>query len=90
MALLNFLYISLFANQSTRKMFFRVHILYIDECSAVYGVDEETRLRNIQFIVDTCQRYKFTYTIVPLEQVFDIDIREVPALDMRVADEALA
>jgi hypothetical protein len=71
-------------------MFFRVHILYIDECSGVYGVNEETRLKNIQFIIETCQRYKFTYTIVPLERVFDIDIEAVAALDMRVADEAVA
>lgn len=90
MALLNLLYISLFANQSTRKMFFRVHILYIDECGAVYGVDEETRQRNIQFIVETCQRYKFTFTIVPIESVYDIDIDRVPLLDMRVADAEAA
>jgi hypothetical protein len=41
MAMLNMLYFSLFGNQSNRKMFFRVHILYIDECRSVYGHDEE-------------------------------------------------
>ena len=43
MALLNMLYHSLFGNQSQRKMFFKVHILYIDETCAVYGDDEAKR-----------------------------------------------
>lgn len=69
-------------------MFFRVHILYIDEGAAVYSHDEETRERNLTFIRETCEKYKFTYTIVPLERVFDIDIGSLSTLDMRVADDA--
>jgi len=53
-------------------MFFRVHILYIEEGSAVYGWDEEKRLQNIQFIIDACNKYNFTYTILPIESVYDI------------------
>lgn len=43
MALLNLMYQSLFGTVSNRKMFFRVHILYIEEGSAVYGWDDEKR-----------------------------------------------
>jgi hypothetical protein len=42
----------------------------------------------LEFIKEICEKYKFTYTILPLESVFDIEINE--ALDMRVADEATA
>lgn len=90
MALLNMLYHSLFGNQSQRKMFFKVHILYIDETCAVYGDDEAKRQANIDFIKGICEQYKFTYTIVPLEKVHDIDINQVPALDMKMCDEAMA
>jgi hypothetical protein len=69
MALLNLLYVSLFANNSGsgRKMFFKVHILYIEESSAVYGITPEQRAQNISFITKACDTYGFTYTIVPLE-----------------------
>jgi hypothetical protein len=86
MALLNMLHFSLFGNQSNRKMFFRVHILYIEEGSIVYGHDEETRAKNIGFIKEICEKYKFTFTIVPLERIYDLDLEVVPGLDMRVAD----
>jgi hypothetical protein len=69
-------------------MFFSVHILYIDEGPAVYGHSAEENKKNLEFIKEICEKYKFTYTILPLESVFDIEINE--ALDMRVADEATA
>lgn len=50
MALLHLLYESLFDNKSTRKMFFRVHVIYIEEGSAVYGWSEEKRAANLAFI----------------------------------------
>ena len=53
-------------------MFFRVHILYIDE-GVVFNHDAAKRESNIAFIKDICDQYKFTYTVVPLESVFDID-----------------
>ena len=86
MALLNMLYYSLFGNQSNRKMFFSVHILYIDEGPAVYGHSEEENKKNLDFIRQTCEKYKFTYTIIPLESIFDIELNET--LDMKFADEA--
>jgi hypothetical protein len=88
MALLNMLYFSLFGNQSNRKMFFSVHILCIDEGPAVYRHTEEEHLKNLDFIRATCEKYKFTYTIIPLESVFDIDLASNAQLDMRVADDA--
>ncbi len=87
MALLNMLWFSLFGNQSNRKMFFRVHILYVDEGPAVYNHTPEINELNLAFIREACERYKFSYTILPLERVFDIDCDELPTLDMRIADD---
>lgn len=53
-------------------MFFRVHIFYIEEGSAIYKWSPEQRDENLQLIIKTCEEYNFTYTIVPLEKVFDI------------------
>ena len=86
MALLNMLYFSLFGNHQNRKMFFRVHILYIEEGSVVYHRDLETRTKNIAMIKEVCESYKFTYTILPLERILDITLEGSPSLDMRVVD----
>ena len=54
-------------------MFFKIHILYIDEAQAVFNVDDaEAKLRR-DFVIDHCTKYGFTYTIVPLETVYEID-----------------
>ena len=82
MALLNMLYLSLFGNQSNRKMFFRVHILYIDEGPVVYQIDPEQHLKNLNLIKEACESYKFTYTILPLEAIYDIDDERT---DLRVS-----
>mmetsp|Transcript_23828 Transcript_23828/g.23502 ORF Transcript_23828/g.23502 Transcript_23828/m.23502 type:complete len:186 (-) Transcript_23828:827-1384(-) len=73
MALLHLLFKSLFGNESNRKMFFQVHILYIDEGTAVYNWQESERLQNLNLIKERCQEYNFTYTIVPIESIFDIE-----------------
>ena len=70
MALLHLIYDALFG-VSQRKMFFNVHVLYIDE-TAVYGWDKETSEKNIKIITDSCQNYGFNYTIIPIECVFEI------------------
>ena len=82
MALLDLMHDSLFGttSQSQRKMFFSVHVLYIDEGQAVYGWDEEKWTAEINLIKSVCDSYKFSYTIVPIESIFDIDS---DLLDMR-------
>ncbi|CDW91371.1 UNKNOWN [Stylonychia lemnae] len=91
MALIDLMYQSLFGTVSNRKMFFRVHILYIEEGSVVYGWDEEKREKNIQFIIDACNRYNFTYTILPLEYVYDIsdeiDLRQIDGETVQKIEE---
>lgn len=94
MGMLNMLYMSLFGNQSNRKMFFRVHVLYIDEGPAVYGLSEGQHAANLDLVEKVCTAYKFSYTIVPLEAIYDI---EGPAgdgepwnLDMRTGDAETA
>ena len=57
MALLNMLHESLFGHQSNRKMFFKVHIVYIEERSAVYDLNDEERQRNIDFVISVCESY---------------------------------
>ena len=44
MALLYFLYNCLSGNTSSKKMFFKIHILYIEEGPAVYGWSPELTL----------------------------------------------
>ena len=94
MGMLNMLYMSLFGNQSNRKMFFRVHVLYIDEGPAVYGLSEEQHTANLDLIEKVCSAYKFTYTILPLEAIYDIEgpagEAEAWDLDMRAGDAETA
>ncbi|CAI2367136.1 unnamed protein product [Moneuplotes crassus] len=71
MAMLHLMHVSLFG-ESQRKMFFKVHIVHIDD-GVVYGWDEEKRNTNIQLFKDACEKYKFEYTILSLESVFDVE-----------------
>ena len=90
MALLHLLYSSLFDNKSTRKMFFKVHIIYIDEGSVVYNWTEEKRTDNINFIKRICEKYHFTYSIVPLEaahDIIDLDLRAVSQQEISRIEE---
>jgi hypothetical protein len=73
MGMLNMLYKSLFGNNQNRKMFFRVHILYIDEGSTVYGHSEEQHQANLALIEKVCTGYHFNYTILPLEAIYDLE-----------------
>lgn len=87
MALLDLMHDALFgtSSQSQRKMFFKVHVLYIDEGISVYEWTPEFHQQHINMITEVCERYGFTYTIVPLETVFDVD----PAVvDMQEPDAA--
>ena len=72
MAMLHFLYNCLGGNKSTKKMFFKIHILYIEEGPAIYGWSPELTEKHRHLITSTCEKYQFPYTIVPLESVFDI------------------
>jgi len=48
MGLMDLMHQALFGEtQTKRKMFFKVHILYIDEGRAVYDWSEETHQKNI-------------------------------------------
>lgn len=81
MALLNMMYSSLFVNAIRNKMYFKVHVLYIDEGAAVYDWNEEQRQVNLQIIKSACDRYQFTYTIIPIEAIYDVN----EALDLKLA-----
>lgn len=71
MAMLHLMYISLFGD-AQRKMFFKVHIVYIDE-SAIYKWDEEKEAENMNLIIDACKKFNFEYTVLKIESVFDIN-----------------
>ena len=73
MAMLHFLYCCLAGNKSQKKMFFKIHVLYIDEARGVYGHDQQRAAANCALIADTCTRYGFSLTIVPFEKVFEIE-----------------
>ena len=53
-------------------MFFKIHVLYIDEARGVYGVTDEKAEENQQLIIKACQEYGFQYTILPLERAFEL------------------
>ena len=46
MAMLHFVYSCLEGNKSQKKMFFKVHILFIEESRSVYGATEEQAASN--------------------------------------------
>ena len=73
MAMLHFLYNCLSGNTSQKKMFFKIHVLYIDEGRSVYGWTDEEAEQHRQLIVDTCGRYGFNFTVVGIESVYDVD-----------------
>mmetsp|Transcript_1876 Transcript_1876/g.2586 ORF Transcript_1876/g.2586 Transcript_1876/m.2586 type:complete len:251 (+) Transcript_1876:463-1215(+) len=54
-------------------MFFSVHVLYIDEGPAVYGWSPEFHAQQLDMIVSACNSYKFSYTILPLEHIFNVE-----------------
>jgi 3'-phosphoadenosine 5'-phosphosulfate sulfotransferase (PAPS reductase)/FAD synthetase len=53
MAMLHLIWMCLSGNKSQKKMFFKVHVLYIDETS-IYGVDQEEAARRRRVITDAC------------------------------------
>jgi hypothetical protein len=53
MAMLHLLWNCLSGNKSQKKMFFKVHILYIDE-SMIYKTSKEEADRRKQLIIDVC------------------------------------
>jgi hypothetical protein len=48
-------------------MFFKVHILYIDEAQAVFNTSETEAEARRNFVIKHCVDYGFTYSIVPIE-----------------------
>jgi len=73
MAMLHLLYNCLNGNKQAKKMFFKVHILYIDE-GTVFGWSDERREANRRLIEDACIRYGFNLSTIYLESIFDIDL----------------
>ena len=84
MAMLHFLYFCLSGNTSQKKMFFKIHVLYIDEARAVFNVSQEEADRRTALITDACQRYGFNYTVLPFEKIYELqrDSLNEPAEDM--------
>jgi len=73
MAMLHLLHNCLNGNKSTKKMFFKIHILYIDE-GTVFGWSDEQRAANRGIIEEACKQYGFNLTTVFLESVFDVEL----------------
>lgn len=84
MALLHMMHESLFGS-SNRKMFFKVHVLHIEESATVYGISEEQRQKNIDFIVNICKSYNFSYTVIPIEQIYSVSTE----IDLKAIDESI-
>lgn len=73
MAMMHLLWNCLNGNKSQKKMFFKIHIIYIDEAQTVFGTTEEESLRRRNLIIELCAKYGFQYTIVPIEKAYEIN-----------------
>jgi len=74
MAMLHFLHFCLNGNTSLKKMFFKIHVLYIDEAAGVFGSPEEEAAKHRETIRAACERYGFTLTILPFEKVYELSL----------------
>lgn len=54
-------------------MFFKVHILYIDEAQAVFNTTEGEAEDRRNFVIQHCVNYGFTYSIVPIESAYELE-----------------
>ena len=59
-------------NTSKKKMFFKIHVLYIDEAVGVFESPQEEAEKHREIIRATCERYEFTLTILPLEKIYEL------------------
>ena len=72
MAMLHFLHCCLSGNTSQKKMFFKIHVLYIDEARAVYGVSQEEADARTTLVTGACKQYGFNYTVLPFERIYEL------------------
>ena len=74
MAMLHFLHCCLNGNTSQKKMFFKIHVLFIDEAVGVFESHEEEAEKQRETIRATCERYGFTLTILPIEKIYELSL----------------
>jgi hypothetical protein len=53
-------------------MFFKVHVLYIQESESVYNSEKVVEAERTALVIDLCKKYGFPYTVVPLETVYQM------------------
>lgn len=51
-------------------MFFKIHVLYIEESGAVFGNDESVEKERIRFVTELCHKYGFDYTVIPIGYIY--------------------
>lgn len=54
MAMMHLLWNCLNGNKSQKKMFFKIHIVYIDEAQTVFGTTAEESARRREIIIALC------------------------------------
>jgi len=59
MAMLKFLHCCLGGSTSQKKMFFKVHVLYIDETVGVFGESSQKQAANIKLVQEACDQFGF-------------------------------
>jgi tRNA(Ile)-lysidine synthase TilS/MesJ len=72
MAMLHMLWNCLNANKSQKKMFFSIHVLYIQESCAVFGTEQSLEDERRDIIISLCNKYGFTYTVISIESVYTL------------------
>ena len=53
-------------------MFFKIHVLHIEEARAVYGVGEEEAEARRNLVEEACRSYGFELTLMPIEKIFEV------------------
>ena len=79
MALLSMMKQALFG-PSQKKMFFKVHVLHIDERHNGSRISTEDKDENLHLIVEAAKKCGFTYSVLPLELVFSLNSISFPGI----------
>ena len=72
MSMLHMLWGCFSGNRSQKRMFLKVHVIYIQEASSVFNQSESVEAERTKLITDLCKQYQFTYTVVPIDYVFKL------------------
>lgn len=78
MAMLYMLFNCQDGNKSKMKMFFKIHVLYIQESQAVFNTSAEVEQERVEFIAEHCKKYGITYSVISIESIYSLKSLDLP------------